>query len=715
MRRLDGRIPLRVSAEKRDNPAIRRAGIRGRAGAKDDGPAIGSAAGVREIQMGHVLRKIKITSFKTKLVLAISVITVILLFAAFVALISQKMITDQLSRMTETTIVTNDILNTALALPYALSKYDMIRLKLFREQIDQSVDLIKDKLQYLQATIHDQYGIAQLALLNRYFDSCFDYVHQIEAQLSRGGKMDRSQVEQLNKRLDSIQTYVQQLDMVELHYYSGLKKRLDYQIGQTWLFSILAFVCGGFCLGFAIKYINKTANTVVEISHLAHNIADGDLSVPTVAVQAAAARSEDELSVLARSFNKMAENLRDFRDNLHENLPPLREHFFRELAEGKIAAPELPAYRTNLQLELREYCTTVMLQLDDYYLATFNLADEERARFRNEFAQTVAHALKDEPAIFFYENHPGEYVLCVTDESPEQSQAKTGLIIEKIRADLKQQYSVTVAVGNCKASILAFSESYSEAARALSHKFILGRNQNIFFRDLNEQIQQQQTFPSLVQLEAELVSAIKLADIKLIEQRLGALIAEIRARGAAAQLYLKMIIGNIYLQALQTLQQANSTVEEVFDDPLKEYQKIIAHQTIDGMGRELLEVLTSIVEFININKGRKFYQMIAKAQEYLLKNYSRGDLSLEEVANVVHVSSCYFSLIFKQEVGTTFVDYLTKVRIEKAKELLAIPGNLSYEVSYQVGYNNPNYFSTLFKKHVGLSPTEFKNQSAQKK
>jgi two-component system response regulator YesN len=563
-------------------------------------------------------------------------------------------------------------------------------------------------LDYLNSTIHDQYGIAQLAILNGYFISFFDCIRKTENYLARDGKDISTYIEQINQQLDSIQIYTQQLNMAELHYYGSLKNGLDYHIFRIWLYSIYSFIFGGICLGVIVYYLNKTTNTVVEISHLARDVADGDLSVCSVD-----AKSDDEISVLAQSFNKMVDNLRDFRDNINESQPLLREQFFRKLTDGKISASALPAYLNNLQLKIEGYFTALIIQLDDYYLVTYHLTDEERANFRNRFSQVIGTVLKDDPEIFGYENNPGEFVLCVTGGSSDDS-GGLGLLIDKIRSGLDRKYSVTIAIGNSKNSILSFADSYDEAFKALSHKFIIGMNRNVFYKDLERKSQPQQAFPRLVSYETKLINAIKLTAPKLIEEKLNALIEEVKGREGDAQLFLKMIISNIYLQAIQTIQQSNIAIEEVFDDPLTVYQKIISHQTIDGMGRELYEVLINIADFVNIKKGQKFYPMIVKTQEYILQNYARGDLFLEEVANVVHVSACYFSLIFKQEVGMTFIDYLVKIRIEKAKELLAIPGNLSYEVAYQVGYNNPTYFSRLFKKHVGISPTEFKNQFTKK-
>jgi two-component system response regulator YesN len=83
-------------------------------------------------------------------------------------------------------------------------------------------------------------------------------------------------------------------------------------------------------------------------------------------------------------------------------------------------------------------------------------------------------------------------------------------------------------------------------------------------------------------------------------------------------------------------------------------------------------------------------------------------LTLEEVAEHVGLSPYYFSKLFKDRFGVTFIDYLTEVRIERAKEEMRDPNKSLKEVCFLVGYNDPNYFSRVFKKQTGLSPTEYR-------
>lgn len=84
------------------------------------------------------------------------------------------------------------------------------------------------------------------------------------------------------------------------------------------------------------------------------------------------------------------------------------------------------------------------------------------------------------------------------------------------------------------------------------------------------------------------------------------------------------------------------------------------------------------------------------------------DLSLNQAASAVAVSPGYLSVLFRKETGETFIEYLTKIRMEKAKELLKTSSLKAYEVAYKVGYSDPHYFSMCFKKYTGQTPSDYK-------
>ena len=99
--------------------------------------------------------------------------------------------------------------------------------------------------------------------------------------------------------------------------------------------------------------------------------------------------------------------------------------------------------------------------------------------------------------------------------------------------------------------------------------------------------------------------------------------------------------------------------------------------------------------------------IVQRAQKYIQENYMK-DISLDEVSKEVNVSPYYFSKLFKEEVGENFIEYLTKLRIRKAQDMLAYGHDSVKEIGVLSGYADPNYFSRIFKKHTGMTPSEYR-------
>jgi len=114
-----------------------------------------------------------------------------------------------------------------------------------------------------------------------------------------------------------------------------------------------------------------------------------------------------------------------------------------------------------------------------------------------------------------------------------------------------------------------------------------------------------------------------------------------------------------------------------------------------------------VAQQIRSSRENRAGTLTKKAKEYIDANYAKS-ITLEDVAREINVSPQYFSKLFKEETGKNFIDYLTNVRISAAKKLLS-QGRLSIkEICYHIGYSDPNYFSRIFKKVVGVPPTEYK-------
>jgi two-component system response regulator YesN len=107
----------------------------------------------------------------------------------------------------------------------------------------------------------------------------------------------------------------------------------------------------------------------------------------------------------------------------------------------------------------------------------------------------------------------------------------------------------------------------------------------------------------------------------------------------------------------------------------------------------------------------KYSGLLSKAKEYIANNFEKPDISLQSVAAYVNVSPSHFSAIFSQSTGQTFIDYLIKARIKKAMELLKTTNAKSYEIGAMVGYMDPHYFNSVFKKVTGVTTKVYRNQA----
>lgn len=134
---------------------------------------------------------------------------------------------------------------------------------------------------------------------------------------------------------------------------------------------------------------------------------------------------------------------------------------------------------------------------------------------------------------------------------------------------------------------------------------------------------------------------------------------------------------------------------------------IMAINDLDTLKKWFRDKIGTATHNVSCKASEKSMSVVETAKEYIQNNYSR-DISLDDVSRTVNISPYYFSKIFKEETGEGFVEYLTGIRMEKAKELLNTTEYSMKEICSMVGYADPNYFSRSFKKNVGVTPTEYK-------
>ena len=148
-----------------------------------------------------------------------------------------------------------------------------------------------------------------------------------------------------------------------------------------------------------------------------------------------------------------------------------------------------------------------------------------------------------------------------------------------------------------------------------------------------------------------------------------------------------------------TNEMESADTEEVLAESGKNMDSAIAYAK---------KMISQAIEIRDQNSGNKNRSILKTAVDFIDSHYMDEEISLNTVANVANVSSNHFSALFSQNMGQTFIEYLTTLRMNKAKELLRCTGMRSSEIAGEIGYKDAHYFSYLFKKTQGMTPSDYR-------
>lgn len=153
----------------------------------------------------------------------------------------------------------------------------------------------------------------------------------------------------------------------------------------------------------------------------------------------------------------------------------------------------------------------------------------------------------------------------------------------------------------------------------------------------------------------------------------------------------------------RTLEQEDT--EDVLSESSKSLENAIAYAE---------KIISQAIALRDQNSGNKNRSILKTAVDFIDSHYMEEDMSLNKVANAANVSANHFSALFSQNMGQTFIEYLTNLRMNKAKEYLRCTSMRSSEIAGEIGYKDAHYFSYLFKKTQGMTPSDYRKAREDK-
>ncbi len=270
---------------------------------------------------------------------------------------------------------------------------------------------------------------------------------------------------------------------------------------------------------------------------------------------------------------------------------------------------------------------------------------------------------------------------------------------------------ITIAISSEGIEFTELPQKFNECREALEHKFYIGSNSIIFHSDVNTFFKYDD-HSMLEKLQKALIEGVKSGNESSVKERLKDINSYFKKIDPKKANFIKNFCWN-------TISSINNIRISLLD---KEGGRKQEHSELNGLFgliegcdnvQDLYTLLDksarSVAQKVNSYNNKSIKLVMRKAVDFLRAHYHE-QITLNEVAEHTFVSTYYISRMFKRETGKNFVDYLNDIRINKAKELLKDVRLKTYEVAEKVGIPDAHYFSRLFKKHEGLTPTEFREQ-----
>lgn len=273
--------------------------------------------------------------------------------------------------------------------------------------------------------------------------------------------------------------------------------------------------------------------------------------------------------------------------------------------------------------------------------------------------------------------------------------------------------SVSFGIGSEKKDIRSVYESYDEAFNALRQRIYRGKSVVIHINDTRGAgiPEKRVHLQSWGEEERELLFCLKLIDRERASRLLDRLFERLVS---AKEDYnnIKNISLYLLLSAFKGMDEMGVHIEDQLEMQFDPFQEIEKLETAADIKKWMKEVLGRLIGIIESEKNKKYKGIVKIGIDYMMKHYDEA-ISLTAISGKVHVTPNYFSRVFREETGETFIEWLNKYRIEKAKEFLTDIGIKTYEVAEKVGFNDYKHFSYNFRKYVGCSLTEYRDRRAK--
>lgn len=403
------------------------------------------------------------------------------------------------------------------------------------------------------------------------------------------------------------------------------------------------------------------------------------------------------------------------RENVEKAKPFIQMSFIYDLISGNISDLEQFEERSRFLGVKVDPGVALVVDIDNFKQLTSSDSELEKQILKQRVYQLICDVVGENGLVTPFSSDNLIILLGFKEIETPPDLIKDGVlnIATSIRDSIlhAMNVSITVGIGRYYGNPLDMQKSYREAVNAQRQRFYLGDSQIIHVEDVPHLSTGPFNYP--FHDERAVLDKVRCGDRKQAKRALSELLGAIFASKASIET-VKACVLELLIVLSRAAVEGGANLDQLTLLNFNSINVLVGCCSKEQVEQWMLESLDSVMDHMLESRDSVNIQVINKACEYIVENCHKN-ISLEEVAQTVHLSRFYFSRLFKQEKGCNFVDFISNVRIDRAKLLLKNSDYNVVRIAVEVGYQDASYFSRVFRQATDMTPNQYRNEMRQTK
>ncbi|WP_457942991.1 response regulator transcription factor [Caproiciproducens sp. LBM24188] len=419
---------------------------------------------------------------------------------------------------------------------------------------------------------------------------------------------------------------------------------------------------------------------------------------------------------VVRQEREKEENLRRFEEEMKENEDLARSKYFDEVISGQLSSAEIISKGKSRKIDLvAGYFRIVLYEVNDAAQSEETVCYSDKVV---QFMEALQKKEKELPRVDVFPRGVEGLAFLVKADTQAELEANTESLLSLL-GSLREsvgELRYFAAIGSPTHRPKGIAESFYGARRVFAYRY-LGQKNRVVRYDESESFkvvddcQQNSVEISASALDRNVVRNFLrnglLSEAPAFTENF---FIQLGNNNLASMMFRQYVTMDLYLCAAAFLREIGYSEENIWKYTGSIHAISAALVSVQQTKACMTKIIRQTIVARDYKATKRYGGLIEKAKAYIDKNYANREISLNTTAQSVNLSPNHFSTIFSQETGVTFIEYLTNLRMKKAREMLRCTDAKTSEIAYRVGYQDPHYFSYLFRKINGCSPREYREK-----